>query len=363
MNSQVLAFLSVTYVCLTGTVYCQYKLHTLEEEIDFHGQVPVHVTYVHVNQEPYEYIINNTWEFHYGDHKKTLYGVISRTINYIMQKHCKKYHLDPHLVPNYRNLTSYLKMSSAEELRANGLKGDHFIFAPVPINADIYYKLHYFPEHFSWQDGFAKSKGLVTIRRINDVDLTKRIIRAVGKSKLLFGFLGIMTLIAATTMWVIDRKWKNERDGNIFSSIFCKIYWAFVTMTTVGYGDVVPERPIAKVVGIIWMLLSLVVVSCMTSIITSDIVDNSISVKDRTVGVVEDTWDEFLGRLLVNHKRSKRNVLPYTTYEDLFDAVRDDEELYAGLIDQNVASAMIDEIQSRDLGKALSSYLCEIKLC
>ena len=73
-------------------------------------------------------------------------------------------------------------------------------------------------------------------------------------------------------------KW-NEHDKNIGSIIFGKIYWAFVTMTTVGYGDVVPQKPIGKVIGITWMMLSLVIVSCMTSIITSDMVDNSTNIR------------------------------------------------------------------------------------
>ena len=177
------------------------------EELKYHDQQPVRVTYVHVNQKPYEFIDDEEWIFNFGYHRKSLHGIISRTMNYIIKKHCRKYELIPSLVPTYTNLSDLIRLGSIKELHDYGLEGEHFIFAPVPMSTDLYYKLHYYPELFSWQEGFAKSEGLVTVQRIKDVDLTKRIVRAVGKAKVLFAFIGILTLIAASVMWVIDRKY------------------------------------------------------------------------------------------------------------------------------------------------------------
>ena len=55
----------------------------------------------------------------------------------------------------------------------------------------------------------------------------------------------------------------------------------------------------------------------------------------------------------MNCKRSRSRVLNYTTYEELRDAVRNDSKVFAGLVNKNVASALIDEIDARDLGKRM----------
>ena len=344
--------LAITYMLITQLITTAAQCNCPGRNLRSGALKDINVTYVHVNQKPYEFIHNSEWTFRFGtgNGNKTLEGVISRTLNYITKKHCKHYHFKPKLVPNFSTMMKYLKMNSIKDLNENGIEGEHFIFAPLPMSADIYYTLHYHPELFTWQEGFAKSDGLVVVRRIEDVDITRRIIRAVAKSKLLFGFMGILTFLVGTLMWLLDRSW-SEYDRNFIARIFRKVYWAFVTMTTVGYGDEVPEKAVGRVLGVIWMMISLIIVSCITSLITSGMMDNSVNVRNQTLGVVHNTWDDFIGRLLVNRKRSRNSILNYTTYDALFDAVRNDKRVFAGLVDKNVASALIDEIDARDLGK------------
>ena len=334
---------------LSTKVICYNK--TNEKEVEFLEDKSINVSYVYINQKPYESIENNSWIFQYGTNNKTLQGIFSRTINYIIQKHCPQYKLIPQLVSNYKDLSIYLKKSSISELHNSGLEGDHFIFAPMPMNRHLYYKLHYAPHLFSWQNGFAKSNGLVVVQRLSDVDITRRILRAVVKSKNLLYFLGSSALITAAIMWVVDRKWKSGKNGKFGWSIFNKLYWALVTITTVGYGDIVPKYPIGKFIGVVWMLIGLVIVSCLTSLITNDMMDNTVNIRNQRVGVVSSSWDDFVGRMLVNHERSSKWVEGYDSYEALLDAVKKDGTLFAGLMDENVASVMIDDIKERGLGK------------
>src|SRR5580704_10165205 len=49
------------------------------------------------------------------------------------------------------------------------------------------------------------------------------------------------------------------------------LYWAVVTMTTVGYGDKTPKTTGGRVVAIAWMLSSLVLVSLLSTSLVSQL--------------------------------------------------------------------------------------------
>ena len=57
------------------------------------------------------------------------------------------------------------------------------------------------------------------------------------------------------------------------------LYWAVVTMTTVGYGDKTPKTPLGRLVAVVWMLSSVALVSLLSaslvSRLTAERVENS----------------------------------------------------------------------------------------
>jgi voltage-gated potassium channel len=58
-----------------------------------------------------------------------------------------------------------------------------------------------------------------------------------------------------------------------FTSIPRSIYWAIVTLTTVGYGDIAPQTVIGQTIASFVMLLGYAVIAVPTGIITSDMVN------------------------------------------------------------------------------------------
>ena len=60
-----------------------------------------------------------------------------------------------------------------------------------------------------------------------------------------------------------------------FTSIPRSIYWAIVTLTTVGYGDIAPITVIGQSIASLVMLLGYAVIAVPTGIITSDMVFHS----------------------------------------------------------------------------------------
>lgn len=58
-------------------------------------------------------------------------------------------------------------------------------------------------------------------------------------------------------------------EPNSFDSFFDAIYWAVVTLTTVGYGDIYPVSDIGKVVGMFSSFMGIAIVALPTGIITA----------------------------------------------------------------------------------------------
>ena len=62
---------------------------------------------------------------------------------------------------------------------------------------------------------------------------------------------------------------EGEKSG--YTNIPISIYWAIVTLTTVGYGDIVPTTPFGQVVSSFIMLIGYSMLAVPTGIITSEL--------------------------------------------------------------------------------------------
>jgi len=74
-----------------------------------------------------------------------------------------------------------------------------------------------------------------------------------------------LVVLIGTLMYVIE----GERSG--FTSIPVGIYWAIVTITTVGYGDVAPVTTLGRFVASLVMLLGYSIIAVPTGIVTASL--------------------------------------------------------------------------------------------
>jgi voltage-gated potassium channel len=94
-----------------------------------------------------------------------------------------------------------------------------------------------------------------------------RINRAVASGRII-PFLALFTFAvivgAALVVWVFAT--------GEFDSLGVSLWWAAQTVTTVGYGDVIPQTGLSKAVAVVVMLLGIAIVSLMTAVVTSAVV-------------------------------------------------------------------------------------------
>ena len=79
-------------------------------------------------------------------------------------------------------------------------------------------------------------------------------------------FVLIIVVIMGTIMYLI------EGETNGFKSIPLSIYWAIVTLTTVGYGDISPATPLGQFMASVIMILGYAIIAVPTGIITAEII-------------------------------------------------------------------------------------------
>lgn len=94
-----------------------------------------------------------------------------------------------------------------------------------------------------------------------------RMNRAVLSGRIIPYFVGALasiTILAALAVRVFAR--------GEFTSFGESIWWAAQTITTVGYGDVIPKTPFSKGVAIVVMLFGVATASLTTAIITSSVI-------------------------------------------------------------------------------------------
>ncbi|MCR4852746.1 MAG: ion transporter, partial [Prevotella sp.] len=53
------------------------------------------------------------------------------------------------------------------------------------------------------------------------------------------------------------------------------VYWAIVTMTTVGYGDITPVTPIGRLLSAFVMLLGYTIIAVPTGIVSATFIDET----------------------------------------------------------------------------------------
>ena len=113
--------------------------------------------------------------------------------------------------------------------------------------------------------------------------LIKSINESKGKIIVFLSAMGTIVIIIGTLMYVI------EGGENGFDSIPKGIYWAIVTLTTVGYGDIAPQTPIGQFLSSIIMIIGYGIIAVPTGIFAAGFAKKS-SPKEYNIQPCPNCW-------------------------------------------------------------------------
>jgi len=107
---------------------------------------------------------------------------------------------------------------------------------------------------------------LKLVQYLGEANLLIQALRASRRKITVFLFV-VLTLVVifGSMIYVI------EGEENGFTSIPRSIYWAIVTLTTVGYGDISPKTGVGQALAAVIMILGYGIIAVPTGIVTSEI--------------------------------------------------------------------------------------------
>jgi hypothetical protein len=107
-------------------------------------------------------------------------------------------------------------------------------------------------------------------------ELAAALNRSARKIFVFFSLVIILATIFGCLIYVV------EGSENGFHTIPKSIYWAIVTITTVGYGDIVPQTAIGRAISAIGMLIGYAVIAVPTGIVTAELTLSEQARRERT---------------------------------------------------------------------------------
>lgn len=99
------------------------------------------------------------------------------------------------------------------------------------------------------------------------------------KITVFFVFVLLMATCVGTVMYMVE----GGMEGSSFYDIPNSIYWAIVTMTTVGYGDITPVTSVGRFLSAVVMLLGYTVLAVPTGIVSAQMIAESNKKKKKAI--------------------------------------------------------------------------------
>lgn len=86
-----------------------------------------------------------------------------------------------------------------------------------------------------------------------------------------FLFVVILVVILGTIMFMVE----GGQPDTQFTDLLTSIYWAIVTLTTVGYGDITPVTVLGRVLSSFIMILGYTIIAVPTGIVSATMIDET----------------------------------------------------------------------------------------
>ncbi|XP_028403045.1 uncharacterized protein LOC114525810 [Dendronephthya gigantea] len=239
-----------------------------------------------------------------------------RTHNYSTVSFSRNYHGDPAEVTRYEALVNSI----------DGLTDLTFpVYGYVGMN--LYHSLYKYTP-------LIESPGSAFIVRKEETNMSELLLMNILGNWPLAAVMVCLAFAAGAVMWWFEKSGNSEEfTTSAFRGVLNGFWWAYVTMTTVGYGDRSPKTTLGRLFAITWTLVGLVVTGIMvgnlTSSLTLSVTFTEKIIYGAKVGALDSSPEFRLGVRL----NAKMNTV--RTYHNL-------DELYKALLDGEVDGILLD---------------------
>ncbi|XP_057316162.1 uncharacterized protein LOC130657206 [Hydractinia symbiolongicarpus] len=157
-----------------------------------------------------------------------------------------------------------------------------------------------------------------------------------------------MAVCAGTVIWMMDTWFNRHQFPRSFpKGPFEGFWWAFVSMTTVGYGDRTPHSVAARLFAVCWIFSGIIVFNMFTAAITSSLTlamkdNDDFNVYKETVGVLGHSTATNVGVLQENAKPK------YYESIDMLISAYEKKEIYAMAMEDLEAFHYLEEVKQHD---------------
>ena len=182
------------------------------------------------------------------------------------------------------------------------------------------------------------SERLVIVQPRHNIEKQTKFIRGIWNCRMgiLFGVMFAFSFGLA--IWMVERS-KNSAFKNL-TGPGSGLYFSFVTMSTVGYGDIVPVTFIGRAMTVVWMFLSMLLAAVITATLTDTLSGTKgLEIEGKDVAVIRESYEE---NIIGNDYSA--NPIPYDSYEEVIEGLRNGE-VFAAAIPYEIASWMQSKIR------------------
>ena len=145
------------------------------------------------------------------------------------------------------------------------------------------------PTYLMWLIPGSQSFAVIRILRVLRVFRVLKLAQFVGGERVILRALKasaykiVVFVIAVLTLVMVVGALMHVIEGpeNGFTSIPKSVYWAIVTITTVGFGDVAPQTPLGQMLASVLMILGYGIIAVPTGIVTVEMAQAS---RQRSLG-------------------------------------------------------------------------------
>ncbi|XP_066933143.1 uncharacterized protein [Clytia hemisphaerica] len=152
----------------------------------------------------------------------------------------------------------------------------------------------------------------------------------------------ILAVLAGIVIWALETYWNEEQFPREFSSgIVEGFWWAIISMTTVGYGDIAPVSVPGRLFAVFWILTGLIIVAIFTSVLSTSlsvqVLTSEVKLYGSRAGAISNTYESRLGYL-------KGAIMQDFQTVDEMDSALSDKQVDGLLVDSFIAGHHFKQI-------------------